>query len=124
MPADFELHDPAAKRKKSAFRTLTMTMERPFSPLLGNENKPSGLRRAQSVRDMSSSAAAPAVPVKPAEEKPKAPIYSVVQERPKTPAIKADVQKTQAKVESRKEQDAPTKTPRKSKSRLLRLFGS
>ncbi|KAK5134677.1 hypothetical protein LTR08_006192 [Meristemomyces frigidus] len=69
LPEDFELHDPA-RRKKSAFRTFTMTMERPFSPLLG-ENKPAGLKRAQSVRE----AAAASTSTKAPES-----MYSVVQE--------------------------------------------
>lgn len=57
LPADFELGAGGvvkeAKRKKSALRTLTLTMERPFSPLLGGaEGRDRGLRRAQSVRDV------------------------------------------------------------------------
>nr|POE66095.1 hypothetical protein CFP56_54356 [Quercus suber] len=53
LPADFGLQDPA-KKKRSALRTFTMTMERPFSPLLGKDDKPSIVRRAQSVRDVPS----------------------------------------------------------------------
>lgn len=126
LPADFELQEPAAKRKKSALRTFTMTMERPFSPLLGNENKSSGLRRAQSVRDLCDGKAAPPTqptpspsPVPPAQQtKPQRPAYSVTQERPKTPAS------LQVTNETVTRDDTTTKEPRKSKSRkLLRLFG-
>lgn len=58
LPADFDLQDQFLSRgKRSAFRTFTMTMERPFSPSLATgENKPSSggaLRRSQSVRDAS-----------------------------------------------------------------------
>lgn len=54
LPADFEL---PSRGKRSALRAFTMTMERPFSPLLTpSENRPSsssGVRRSQSVRDVS-----------------------------------------------------------------------
>ncbi|KAK4503551.1 hypothetical protein PRZ48_004466 [Zasmidium cellare] len=124
LPADFELQDQAAKRKKSALRTFTMTMERPFSPLLGNDSKPSGLRRAQSVRDLSdggagtSSKPAPS-PIPPSlETKPQRPVYSVIQDRPKTPAS------LKATNEAATRDDNAAKEPRKLKSRkLLRLFG-
>jgi hypothetical protein len=58
LPADFDLQDQFPSRgKRSAFRTFTMTMERPFSPLLAaTKNRPStgaALRRSQSVRDAS-----------------------------------------------------------------------
>ncbi|KAK5171316.1 uncharacterized protein LTR77_004460 [Saxophila tyrrhenica] len=123
LPADFELQDPAAKRKKSsALRTFTMTIERPFSPLLG-ENKSSTLRRAQSVRDAHAHEGPAPMPVPPkaVEGRPTLPVYSVVQERPKTPALKT--QTLSPNPEASKGPDAPAKTPRKSKSRLLRLFG-
>ena len=121
LPADFELQDPASKRKKSAFRTFTMTMERPFSPLLGNDPKSSGLRRAQSVRNLSETLHAP--PVGLEEQKPPTPVYSVVQERAKTPA------KLQTPLPSDETIGAggcaSAKTPKKSKSKskLLWLFG-
>ncbi|KAF2169155.1 hypothetical protein M409DRAFT_64916 [Zasmidium cellare ATCC 36951] len=124
LPADFDLQDQAAKRKKSALRTFTMTMERPFSPLLGNDNKPSGLRRAQSVRDLSDGGAAPQSKPTPSpiptsqETKPQRPVYSVIQERPKTPAS------FQATNETATRDENTAKEPSKSKSRkLLRLFG-
>lgn len=126
LPADFELQDQGAKRKKSALRTFTMTMERPFSPLLGNDPKPSGLRRAQSVRDLSEGGSVP--PHKPApssippsrETKPQRPVYSVIQDRPKLPASLATTKTNETVM---RDEDA-TKEPRKSKSRkLLRLFG-
>lgn len=54
LPADFELPSTG---KRSALRAFTMTMERPFSPLLTpSENRPSsssGVRRSQSVRNAS-----------------------------------------------------------------------
>lgn len=122
LPADFELRDPATKRKKSsALRTLTMTMERPFSPLLGNDSKASALRRAQSVREIRDARPAPEVEVSAA--KPATPVYSVVQDRPKTPAIPQTLRRGDGIASA---QDAPAaKTPRKSKSKnkLLRLFG-
>jgi hypothetical protein len=122
LPADFELQDPAAKRKKSALRTFTMTMERPFSPLLGNENKPSGLKRAQSVRDFSGSRSQPAAPHPGEVEKAKSPVYSIVQDRPKTPV--AGLQPVSPNLmAANKPMDAVAKTPKKSKSRLFRLFG-
>lgn len=113
LPTDFELDRPTdTKRKKSAFRTFTMTMERPFSPLMSNESKPSGLRRAQSVRDVANEAPPPGNAVAVAE--PTTPVYTVVQqERAKTPAV------------AQMSDEALTRSPRKSKSRhkLMRLFG-
>ncbi|KAH9823767.1 RhoGEF domain [Teratosphaeria destructans] len=96
LPEDFDLQD-SMKHKKSALRTLTMTMERPFTPLLA-ENKPSGLRRTQSVRESAAETAEPVVLKQ--ESKP---VYSVVQQS----AL-----------------EVPTKTPRKmkSKNKLLRMF--
>ena len=120
LPADFELQDPATKRKKSALRTFTMTVERPFSPLLGSDGRSSGVRRAQSVRDVANaSTLAPTTDVK--EEKPPTPMYSVVQERTKTPAKTPTLQTSDETVSAL----APSKTPResKSKNKLLRLFG-
>lgn len=49
LPADFELQNVPQNKRKNALRALTMTIERPFSPFLGNSE--SSLRRAQSVRD-------------------------------------------------------------------------
>ncbi|CAK3948546.1 Dbl homology domain-containing [Lecanosticta acicola] len=122
LPADFELQDPGSKRKRSALRTFTMTMERPFSPLSGNETKAASLRRAQSVRDVTEgSSKPPPSPVPPPEmetKKPPTPVYSVVQERAKTPAA------LQVMDENANRDGVSAKTPRKSKSRmLLRLFG-
>lgn len=51
LPADFDLKDHPNKKRKNALRTLTMTMERPFSPLLGLGSEGMAMRRAQSVRD-------------------------------------------------------------------------
>lgn len=124
LPADFELQDPV-KKKRSALRTFTMTMERPFSPLLGIDNKPSNLRRAQSVRDISDGrpASTPS-PVPPSvretkQERAEMPAYSVRQERAKTPASLQVPSDNRARQEQVQE-----KTPRKSKSKmLLRLFG-
>lgn len=94
LPEDFELRDPS-RRKRSALRTFTMTMERPFSPLM-DENKPTGLRRAESVRETP-------VDTRRAGSKENQSVYSVVQES--TLGV-------------------PTQTPRKarSKNRLLRMF--
>jgi hypothetical protein len=121
LPADFELHDLAAKRKKSALRTFTMTMERPFSPLLGSENRPSALRRAQSVRDIVETKPPTPLPLRQAPNKPSTPVYSVMQERSKTPV--PDLQPLQPTHETNRGHEALAKTPRKSKSRLLRFFG-
>lgn len=98
LPEDFGLQDPT-KRKKSALRTFTLNMERPFTPLLG-ENKPAGLRRAQSVRET------PGEPSASSEDTEMVPVYSVVQQPDGGDAV-------------------PTKTPRKTKSKnkLLRMFG-
>ena len=117
LPADFELEDPAKRNKKSAFRTFTMTMERPFSPLLGNESKPQGLRRTQSVRNAGGNPPDPVLESK--EQKAPTPVYSVVQERTKTPAKLEKLQPSDESVATE------TKTPKKSKSksRILRLFG-
>ena len=95
LPEDFGLQDPT-KRKKSALRTLTLTMERPFSPLLG-ESKPTVLRRAQSVREK------PAQIPEASEASGTTPVYSVVQHHT---------------------DDVPAKTPWKSRSKnkLLRMF--
>lgn len=97
LPEDFDLQDPA-KRKRSAFRTFTLTMDRPFSPLLC-ESKPTSLRRTQSVRDVLAESEESAE-----TEIGMAPVYSVVQERA---------------------EEVQAKTPRKAKSRnrLLRMFG-
>ncbi|KAK4539748.1 hypothetical protein LTR36_010401 [Oleoguttula mirabilis] len=93
LPEDFELRDPA-KRKKSAFRTFTMTRERPFSPLM-SENKPGVLQRAQSVRGVPAGSGG--------ASKENESVYSVVQRA-------ADEELVQ--------------TPRKSRSKslLLRMF--
>lgn len=93
LPEDFELRDHG-KQKRSALRTLTLTMERPFSPLLG-ENKSAGLRRTQSVRDGVSGTDADQTETKP--------VYTIVQTLP---------------------EQLPAKTPKKVKSRnkLLKMF--
>ncbi|KAK5730714.1 hypothetical protein LTR15_000652 [Elasticomyces elasticus] len=105
LPEDFDLSS-TTKHKRSALRTFTLNMERPFSPLMG-ENRPAAMRRTQSVRNVD--AAAPV------------PVYSVIQERVPTPGpfgprVAVDSQATA--------EDANTKTPRKMKSRnrLLRMF--
>lgn len=55
LPADFDLAESHPKKpKRSALRAFTMTMERPFSPLLKEDARPSGLKRAQSVKDATS----------------------------------------------------------------------
>lgn len=123
LPADFDLQDPAAKRKKSAFRTLTMTMERPFSPLLGSENKSPGLRRAHSVKNLTGpgKSSIPSTGKQIEENRPKTPIYSVVQDRPKTPVRKLQTPQPDLPV---KTHEVHAKTPKKSRSRLLKLFGA
>jgi hypothetical protein len=120
LPADFELRDPATKRKKSALRTFTMTMERPFSPLLGNDAKSSGVRRVQSVQDVANTST-PVPPGGAKEDKPPTPMYSVVQGSAKTPAKTPTLQANDETVSTA----GASKTPRKSKSKnkLLRLFG-
>lgn len=121
LPADFELKDPATKRKQSILRTFTLTMERPFSPLLGNDGKTPGLRRALSTRDINERPSTPLPDLK--ETMSATPVYSVVQERPKTPA-KLEIWKPSAENAAAAQQTLG-KTPRKSKSKskLLRLFG-
>ena len=118
LPADFELKDSGAKRKRSALRAMTLTMERPFSPLIGNDPGPLGLKRAQSVKDAKIADLAGIGEGK--DERSAAPIYSVVPARPKTPARCEPVLGSEGD-----EVVVVGKTPRKSKSRsrLLRLFG-
>ncbi|KAI7593925.1 hypothetical protein KC343_g17609, partial [Hortaea werneckii] len=105
LPEDFGLEDPT-KRKRSALRTLTMNIERPFTPLLG-ENKPVALRRTQSVRDDGQHTAMSVSETVGLEGDVglvgAPPVYSVVQEAGDGGTVK---------------------TPRKSKSRnrLLKIF--
>ncbi|KAI7560874.1 hypothetical protein KC317_g9448 [Hortaea werneckii] len=105
LPEDFGLEDPTL-RKRSALRTLTMNIERPFTPLLG-ENRPVALRRTQSVRDDGQHAAMSAEETAGLEggagHGGALPVYSVVQEAGDGGTVK---------------------TPRKSKSRnrLLKIF--
>ena len=122
LPADFELQDPTTKRKKTALRTFTMTMERPFSPLLGNESKQSSLRRAQSVRDVIETPPSPVLAARKEESKPPTPVYSVVQERAKTP-VKAQARHPSDETTTANEDFAKMPRKSKSKSKLLRLFG-
>lgn len=117
LPADFELQDPARK-KKSALRAFTMTMERPFSPLLGREERPSEVRRAHSVRDVAAESS-----VGPLNDKgnhtagPQ--IYSVPLDRRQTPS------QMRSGLDTNEGAGSMARSPRKSKSRnkLLRLFG-
>ncbi|KAI5367465.1 putative DH domain-containing protein [Septoria linicola] len=121
LPADFELQDPSKSKKRSALRTFTMTMERPFSPLLGIENKQSTLRRAQSVRDIvddegpSATSHIPAVSVAPMKKSEPA-LYSISPDRTKTPVA----QQRKEDLALKSEKQLPAKTPRKSKSRMFR----
>ena len=107
LPADFDLQDQIPSRgKRSAFRTFTMTMERPFSPLLTSvENRPSSgadLRRTQSVRDASAtgseggSSGKTVVAAKPTESKRGTATQMV---------------------------EGQQKQPRKSKSKFMRFLG-
>lgn len=118
LPADFELQDPTKSKKRSALRTFTLTMERPFSPLLSNENKQSSLRRAQSVRD-DNTPPAPS-PVSPSmskePKKQESSVYSIVPERAKTPALS----QRREELVPKSGNELPVKTPRKSKSRMFR----
>ncbi|TKA60905.1 hypothetical protein B0A55_12795, partial [Friedmanniomyces simplex] len=114
LPEDFDLSlGGTAKRKRSALRTFTLSMERPFTPLMG-ENKPAAaaaalLRRTQSVRDVENGAPPP----------PR--VYTVVQQRAGTPApammgVEEGAMTTAG--------EGVAKTPRKMKSRhrLMRMF--
>ncbi|KAK3674139.1 hypothetical protein LTR78_005986 [Recurvomyces mirabilis] len=103
LPEDFTVGGTMPRTKRSALRTLTMTLERPFSPA-PSERKPEPLRRAQSVHDANSADTPPA--------------YTVVQQRANTPAPSSTGQGTAGASE------AGATTPRKtqSKSRLLRMF--
>lgn len=118
LPADFELQDPAKTKKRSALRTFTLTMERPFSPLLSNENKQSSLRRAQSVRDDNSPPAPSPVPpsLNRAAKKQEPSVYSIAPERARTPALSQRKETLMPKSGN----ELPVKTPRKSKSRMFR----
>jgi hypothetical protein len=106
LPADFELQDQFPSRgKRSAFRAFTMTMERPFSPLLAAaEDRPTsstGLRRTQSVRDASAAGSEAGSSDK-----------TVVVERP-----------AEAKCEKAAQVVEGQKLPKKAKSKFLRLLG-
>ena len=98
-----------------------MSMERPFSPLLGNDSKASALRRAQSVREIRDARPAPQVALTEASAPP---VYSVVQDRPKTPAI-PQTRLLSSGGNATYATESSLKTPRKSKSKnkLMRLFG-
>lgn len=107
LPADFDLQDQfPARGKRSAFRTLTMTMERPFSPFLAaTENRPSSsgaLRRSQSVRGASAanseggSSGKTVMAERPAESKSGTPTQMM---------------------------EGQHKQPRKSKSKFMRFLG-
>ncbi|KAF2483224.1 hypothetical protein BDY17DRAFT_250617 [Neohortaea acidophila] len=121
LPEDFELQvDRGSKRKKSALRTLTMTMERPFSPLLGHDQKASVLRRAQSVKEVGG--AKSSVPMATSgddsvgDDKSYPPAYSVGRERTKT--LRSSDETIIAG-----HGNGSAKTPKKSKSsKILRLF--
>ncbi|KAK4555764.1 hypothetical protein LTR86_006984 [Recurvomyces mirabilis] len=103
LPEDFAVGGTMPRTKRSALRTLTMTLERPFSPA-PSESKPAPLRRAQSVHDANSADTPP--------------MYTVVQQRANTPAPSSTGQGAAGASE------AGAKAPRKtrSKSRLLRMF--
>ncbi|KAM3425422.1 Rho guanine nucleotide exchange factor 17 [Cercospora zeina] len=123
LPADFELQDPTKCKKRSALRTLTMTMERPFSPLLSNENKPQSLRRAQSVRNVADEKAIPksstvSLPPEKEASPPQTFVYSIVQERTPTAASLQH----QEDLSSNSDHQVVPKTARKSKSRMFRSF--
>lgn len=111
LPADFELEDPNTKRKRSALRTFTLTMERPFTPLLGGEGRGSaGLRRAQSVRDVAGDVGKGEGSSKEPELRP---VYTTPKPGSRGPEV---VGSGQQKV---------NKSPQKMKSmsKLLRMFG-
>jgi hypothetical protein len=129
LPADFDLQDQMqAKRggKRSALRALTMTMERPFSPLLSCESRMggNGLKRAHSVREDCGGGKRP--PLKdvrfgqqangavPAQVTP--PVNKI--QRTKTP-VQLAASPPQPKIAG-----VAMRTPKKSKSkRLLQLLG-
>lgn len=106
LPADFELQDQFPSRgTRSAFRAFTMTMERPFSPLLAAaEYRPTsstGLRRTQSVRDASATGSETG-----------SSDQTVVVERP-----------AEAKSEKAAQVVEGQKMPKKAKSKFMRLLG-
>lgn len=106
LPADFDLQDQFPSRgKRSAFRAFTMTMERPFSPLLTtSEERPisgTGLRRTQSVKDASAAGSEAGSSDK-----------TVVVERP-----------TEARYDKTTQVSEGHKFPKKVKSKFMRLLG-
>ncbi|WPH04829.1 Hypothetical protein R9X50_00772600 [Acrodontium crateriforme] len=119
LPADFELRDPITKRKKSAFRTFTMNMERPFSPLLGTDHKSSRVRRTQSVHNVHEGTPRRPTPSNEATLPIPPPVYSVVQERPKTPA---SMSYSQTSATTGDAVPARESTRSKGKNKLMRLF--
>lgn len=144
LPADFDLKDhPSKQKKRNALRAFTMTMERPFSPLLGMDHKPTELRRAQSVRDRRERAIGTPEPshMGVLEEQ----LEGMKTEQPTGPCALASEQTPRAKTPTFAKSDngrlpdsmarpndpgpkdvgTAAKTPKKakSKSKLLRLFG-
>lgn len=131
LPADFDLQNNAGQhRRRNALRALTMTMERPFSPLLGSGE--SSLRRAQSVRDRHEIAA----------RLPLSSMMATVEESRQQSGIHGRADETDMALDESKLQMAPPEAwsgvasmqatdgaeafvckKSKSRSRLRRLFG-
>ncbi|KAK5113975.1 hypothetical protein LTR62_003098 [Meristemomyces frigidus] len=108
LPEDFTIGGTLPKQKRSALRTLTMTLERPFSPAPSESKQPAPdpLRRTQSVRDVNRA------------ETP--PLYLVGTQSAVTPGLLSSMQDGAGVGEA----EAVLQSPRKKRStgRLLRMF--
>ncbi|KAK6441148.1 hypothetical protein LTR95_002619 [Oleoguttula sp. CCFEE 5521] len=117
LPADFDLQNERREKSgvKRGFRALTMTMERPFSPLLAGDGRGSSLRRAKSVREEVAGVAETCAKAGMAQvpTRTKTPVAAL--ERMELPPHPSDVEESKAKEGGIE----VIKSPKKSKSRRL-----
>lgn len=124
LPADFDLQNERREKggKRSALRALTMTMERPFSPLLSGDGRTSTLRRAKSVRDSVFGVGEEGgrLPVELGMSRAKTPVGVPERaERAETPVAASEAVGGTARTEV----EGAVKSPKKSRSkRLLQLL--
>ncbi|OQO11938.1 hypothetical protein B0A48_03665 [Cryoendolithus antarcticus] len=121
LPADFDLQNEREKKGgvRRGFRALTMTMERPFSPLLAGDGRGNSLRRAKSVQEDVAGVAETCAKARLAQvpARAKTPVGGL--KRMELPALPVDSEESRVKdggIEV-------IKSPKKSKSkRLLQLL--
>ncbi|OQO02052.1 hypothetical protein B0A48_12525 [Cryoendolithus antarcticus] len=121
LPADFDLQNERGKKGgvRRGFRALTMTMERPFSPLLAGDGRGSSLRRAKSVRDNVAGVTETCGMAGLAQVPVRAKTPLGVLERMELPALPPDTEEHAVKAQGTE----MIKSPKKSKSkRLLQLL--